>query len=220
MTLETLKRLRLVVPGVIVLLILKPLSSSAVSLDSFTGLLDVIDWALKGTAAVLFGTFYSLTRLRLVVLTRFQTKIDSNIRDQLLAPCLSDPVIANVADRLRRGRVLMNVFYWYVDHDESLRARSRRIYFNGLLWSSAADLAILSLLGALVYWGAVLLFDPRPRFIIVAGILAVVSWVSEYALLPVITAHHIELGNDQIGFLRQHYGNDLCRRIKDAIPHL
>ncbi len=217
MTLETLKRLRLVVPGVMILLFLRPLTLPVISFQDFGQAADLIGWARDSALAVLLGAAYHFTRLRNKCLTKFQKEIDDNIRHQLLAPCMADLAIAAAAEQLRRDRRLMNVFYFYIDDNESLKTRSKRVYFNGLFWSSAADLAAISVFGSFVYWAAVLLIDPRPHYMVLAGMLAVTGLASEYWLLPLITARHIGLGNEQLEFILQNYRHDLCDRIRGAI---
>lgn len=216
MDLRTLQRLRIVIPGVMILLVLMPLREQAFDLNSLVENLRGIDVLARGVIAIICGAAYYFSELRTYFLATAYKQIRDNIKARLLAPCLNDPEIALAADRLREGRALLDsVFYNLVDTDRSLTEKAKRVYFNGLIWSSAADLDAVSTFGALIYWAAVILYEPRPHFVWAAGALGVIQVIASLWLVPRLTNKHIALQNEQLDYITTSLREQLCARLRE-----
>jgi hypothetical protein len=215
-SLERLKFLRLLIPGVLFFLILPPLFQERIDLTSYLERFSSIKVVSDSMAAILFGALYEILDLRRFAWRRSLRNVNNNIKDRLLAACSEDSTISAAAGWLRKGRTLMNVFYRLVDKDATLREKAKRVYFNGLLWSSVVDVATVGAFGAFVYSIAFRLTD-RLDQLIIAVTLGVASVVAYFLLLPQVTDRHLDLSNDQLEIIEQHMRADLCADIRTVV---
>jgi hypothetical protein len=145
MDLKTLQRLRIIVPGTMILFLVAPLLEERLTWSTLVETFTLADNLKRMFAAVVCGAIYYVTDLRSYALRDAYRQIRENVKRRLLEPCLGDPVVAAAADRLREGRILMDsVFYHFVDSNRTLTEKAKRVYFNGLIWSSTADVIALS----------------------------------------------------------------------------
>jgi hypothetical protein len=224
MSQETLKKLRLLVPGALLFIFLPPLFQDSLPLNSFFGDLLSVDFLRDSIIVIALGALYVAFDLRRFAWQGPLDRVNNNIKTRLLQECDPDPSIAAAEERLRQSRALMNVFYHIVDDDHSLTAKQRRVYFNGLLWTSVADLETISAVAALAYLVRSLtnldsLTFERTSEIHHLGIavaLVMVALVARFVLMPILTDKHIELSNDQLEFMHQHYRQQLCSEVRAA----
>lgn len=212
---STLKWLRLVVPGIFMLFALTPLFRGTGDLSALARSFLSLETLRNSVPVVLLGALYIIFNLRRFAWRESHRKINDNIKDRLLAPCLHDALIEGANDSLRTGNALMHVFYKLVDRDPSLTEKANRVRFNGLLWSTVADLTTVGTLGALLYLFAFAITDEFHQLLMFA-LLALVALLAHFILMPVVTRRHIELSDDQLEFIVQHYRADLCADIRDA----
>ncbi len=214
MTLETLKTSRIVIPGIIVLLmamafVANPFDPSALaaSITFFNGFFYLI-------ITVIVGGLYHMTDLRWRVLAASHERIDNNIKRRLILPFENDLKIARAKATLLRGRTLLDLFYYFIDRDESLKQRSKEVYFNGLFWSSLADILILCGGGTVVYIVA-FLYSSQLYYASVAIVLAFAVLLAVLLLGPT-ERRHIEFGNAQIDYIILHYKSELHNKLLEA----
>ncbi len=198
-----------------ILLLLIPLRRETFDLESVVESLSATDALVRGVAAIVCGAAYYFSRLREYFLADAYHRIRENIKTRLLAACLGDPQVAAAADRLReRRRLLDGVFYHFIDADRSLTEKAQRVRFNGLIWSSAGDLSAISTFGVFLYWGAAILYEPRPHFIWIAAILFAIERIATQLLVPRLTGRHLDLQNEQLDYMTTILRYQLCARLK------
>lgn len=214
MSLETLKTSRIIIPGIIVLLMaiglfVNPFDPSALSasLTFFNGFFYLI-------IAVIIGALYHITDIRWRILGSALERIDNNIKHRLLQPFENDPKIVAAEAALLQKRTLLDLFYYFIDNDESLKQRTKEVYFNGLFWSSLADTFVLCTLGAVVYM-ITFFYLQQPYNMVGAFALALVSLVA-FLLRGPIERRHIEFGNNQISYIIVHYRSELHKKLLEA----
>ena len=91
----------------------------------------------------------------------------------------------------------MHVFYKLVDNDESLKKKANNVYFNGIFWTSSADLLLISLVFWYVYRRLFAHINHALLFSNLFLILAVLAIILHF--LSVLK--HIRLSKDQLGFI-------------------
>jgi Flp pilus assembly protein TadB len=215
MTLETLKTSRIIVPGIIVLLIAMGFVVNPSDPGGIAASLTIFNGILYSIIVVTIGGLYHLTDIRWRVLAPSRERIDRNIKLRLIAPFENDPKIANAKGALLSGRKLLDLFYYFIDRDESLKQRSKEVYFNGLFWSSLADISFLCGLGAVAYMVA-FLYSRQLYYTSVAALLAFTAVLAVRFLAPV-EKRHTEFGNAQIDYIILHYKSDLQKKLMEAI---
>lgn len=219
MTLNTLKNLRLVVPGLIFVGFLLPLFAPALRISWFKSQLASLQSIYYLCLGCIVGGVYYILGVRSIFVRKSRETIDSNIKHTLLELCLNEPLVAQKRNHLSQGRALMNIFYGFIDGDESLKAKASNVRFNGLLWTSVADSQAMSLLFLVVYplaYG----FTRRPQYLWLSLICLFWALICHFGLMPAVTAKHIRLSNEQLDFMTQNFRERLRERIADAARNL
>lgn len=214
MTKTTLKKLRLVIPGVITLIVfffLLPSSFRVQDLSQFLLSLTGLGYLVIVCA---IGGLYNIIGVRGLFLGDSLLLIQANIKQKLTVPFYAEDPIRAKIESLTEGRQLMNVFYRIIDNDESLKSKSQDVYFNGLLWSTTADVMALTSFAIPVYLMAYL-FNPLSHYPLMALVLSVIYLFAALFLMPKVTSKHIELSNDQLDFILQHHRDELHKQLLD-----
>jgi hypothetical protein len=228
MSKETLSKLRIFVPGTMLIVVLALLGTplllswyaadpkKATSALGSVGSLGstIISVLLLSLSAYVLGGIYRILGVRNRLLRHSKDRIDSNITEGLLDPYMNQDPIAGAAEGLREDHRLLNVFYHFIDNKESLKERAKGVYLNGLLWSSVADLMAVTLL--LLFTSLVAcLFFWRTYYLSVAvlagGLYLLASWV----LMPRVVERHIFLGGEQIDFILQLHESELRSKLEE-----
>jgi|SRR6266700_5319826 len=202
---EMLKTLRLLVPGLMIAVgCVAPL---------FFGTLHFAETIRSNEKLLLWlvppaiGTLYYVLSLHRYFMEFPLEQIHNGIKDALLAPFTNHSVIGPASPQLREGRTILNIFYQFVDNDNSLTERAKSVYLNGLVLSSLADLRAITVLLLPVYLGA-WMFTKNGDFgwyLLAAIVLNVVA----IPLIRIATAKHIELGAEQTEFIAQLHLSEL-----------
>ncbi len=212
MSQETLQKLRLLVPGILLFILIPPLFLKTLDVPSFLKTFASLQVLSDSAAAIVLGSLYIILDIRRFAWRKPVNLINDNIKDFLLIACDQDPAVSAAAARLREGRTLMNVFYRFIDRDASLQEKAKRVRFNGLLWSSVADLITIAALGILAYLVAFAV-SQRTYQLALAGVLTLVLVIGRFLLMPAVTQRHMQLSNDQLEFMRQNYRTEVCGEI-------
>lgn len=213
MTKTTLKRLRFIIPGVITVILgffLRPSPPGLEELGEFVSALPRLGYSIVVVCVI--GYVYDIMNVRGLFLGHSLSLIQANIKEKLTAPFLTEDVIAANIESLTRGRQLMHVFYSIVDNDESLKSKSQQVYFNGLLWSTTADVMAVALFFIPVYVFAYL-FKPMPHYLRIALILCFTCLFAGRVAMRRVTSRHIALSNDQLEFILQRHRDELREQL-------
>jgi len=173
----------------------------------------------KLLAAIVLGIIYHLTGLREISNRSYHYDINKNISARLIAPFLG-----KIPDLGHLGwNDLRHLFYYFVDKDESLKVKSSLVRFNGLVWTSVADLRSVSLLGIAIFFLSIvcshyseiraLKFNEAraymPIFIIS------VMFLSTFILSQITTDRHRRLRNEQCDYILLHYRKELKTKLTE-----
>ena len=211
MTLETLQKIRIVVPGIMIFLFAIPLFQDELSPSGAVSSLNVLQGAVYLLVIAFLGGIYYFFNFRSWANRWSEEKIRANIKTKLLEPFKNDAAISASFDKLKQGRGLLNVFYGYIDNDLSLKEKTKLVYWNGAFWSTVADIRVIGAIAFFVYIGAYIIRG-NPSHFIVSLIMAGLFMLS-FLLMPIITKRHMELGNDQIDYILLKYKDDLKDKL-------
>lgn len=189
----TLKTIRFLAPPIIILT-LYSLAAKSLGFDEIAVPQSAKDLWFNVPALIMALAYY-LSPLRSWANSGHHKNVQLNIRTKLLrAGQVTD------AGDISTSKV-MNVFYRQIDNDESLKARSEDIMFNGAIWTTLADLVSLSSLfslGLFIAW----LVGALESFGISLGLasLAIGSAILQY----LTTQKHIQMSNGQLEYIADH----------------
>jgi len=209
-----LKYCRILIPGILIfiscyLLILEDISNMKDLFDSWQDFLNL--------AIILFsgGIYYTLN-IRKPFIKRTLLEINNNIKNRLLEPFGNEPEISSKETSLRADRKLVDIFYHFIDNDESLKSRQKDVYMNGLIWSSIADIMAICIISAVVNIIAFLILH-REHYLIVSLVCICIYILAKFLFMPLAVRKHIAYSNEQLDFILQHYSNDLRKKIKEVL---
>lgn len=205
MTIETLKRLRFLVPGIIIFTLWA-------LLGSFTG-----DWKVqtslspdaigKTTTAFVLALLYYVLPLRDWANRRNYDIVNSNIT-QALTKIGSE----NASAKKLSWQQIKPLFYKLVNSDDSLTFQSKRAMFNGLLWTSTADVRAISIIFTIISVAYHFVFDSQGALFgaLVFGAIAAATWPVSW----ILTEKHKSIGNEQIEIIRSFHSSEVKEFFK------
>lgn len=206
MSIETLKKLRFLVPGIMIF-------SFWAMLGSFTG-----DWKVqtsfepeafgKTSTAFVLGLLYYVLPLRDWANRRNYDAVNSNIAQALIKIGSGD-----ASPKRSSWQQIKPLFYKLVNADESLTNQSKRAMFNGLLWTSTADARAISIIFTIVSFVYYFVFDSQRALIgaFVFAVVAAVTWPISWALTKI----HKGIGDEQIEIIRSFYSSEVKEFFKN-----
>lgn len=216
MSQESLKRLRLLVPGLMLTVILEPLLDTSTRLAGL-GLPDISEYVGYPLQVFVFGVAYHVLELRRIAFRDPVVTVTKNIENALLKCCRGhDKLLAHEA-YLRDRRRLMHVFYRIVDNDATLQEKAKRIRFNGLLWSSFADLQVIAWLSGLAYLIAGAISQSQSLIFASMGLLVVA--LTSSAATQRTTMKHLALSNEQLEIIIDHHCEDVLEQLNRLVDN-
>jgi hypothetical protein len=215
MEIETLQKLRTYVPGAIILLGCWPGYQYFSGEEGGMKFFEAFNWVTAGAALVLAyiaGSIYNAYLARGIFNSKSHERITSNIKTRLLNIGRTSPLTDEKRNELLKGRTLMNVFCGLIDSNETLKEKAKLVRKNGVVWGSLADVIVIGTFFAVLYIFWWLGSEHTPFFIwgIVSGILAAIS---AFVLHPRTEKRHIELGDEQLGFIESHLRDEVQTKV-------
>lgn len=219
MSMTTLKFFRLLVPGIlIVILLLIVIQDNLHELIEFTKAFSNLQ--LKDTIFVAvfigIGAIYYIINIRDLLWNPYHKRVQNNIKNTLISPFMQQFNKQQI-DYLKDGRKLMNVFYHFIDTDNSLTQKANRVRFNGLIWTSTIDLTIIATIGSLAFWSK-LIFEISSYNLWMAIILLIIALIS-FGLIQLTTKRHISLSNEQLEIICQLHKEKLQEKINELLQN-
>lgn len=199
---KTLNILRVFVPGAIFVV-------GAVVLGMITKLYELprpdLDALMKSVFVLVIGVIYRFTPLRSWINKSYHDRVNENIRSRMVS-------IAGLSDNKSRytWKKVRRIFYDIIDRDESLKVKGQRVMFNGLIWTSSADLTAISIL-FLGYSLILIVSDVQSAAY--AAIAYFVSALVGFIGLVKTTDRHLELGNEQLDLMEEKYLSSIRERV-------
>jgi hypothetical protein len=201
---STLNNLRLGIPGVITLVFFALLGWSAELWEARwpENVKDVL-WSLP---VVILGGIYYVLPFRSWSNRKFFDAVSENIRSTMMQ-------ISGLPDdsSTYTWKAIRGVFYHFIDSDQSLSKKASLAYFNGSIWTTMADIRVLSFLFtvlALILW-----WRGAEEAQYSAEIFGAIFFLSFFASAAV-TRKHKEIGNQQLEIIEQKYASDLRTRLE------
>lgn len=218
MSIRTLKFLRLIIPGLMILVIIVTIQNS--DLEDLSKMLQGIDLSKQNfifyITPIVLGAIYYALRFRDIFFKKPINIIQKNIRDRLVTEFDNDPDISPYSDRLKENRKIIQVFYKFVDSDPSLTEKSNNVRANGVVLSSFADACVISIFAIMLYVALLIFFFGFYYLFLL--ILSVIVFTSSYfLLLPSTTKIHLDYSNSQIDFIITNLHNDLRTALEKLI---
>lgn len=218
MGIKTLKVLRMLIPGLMILVALMAVKES--DWKSLTDRIMGIELS-QGSfpfygLPVIFGVLYYLANLRDVFFRKPIQRVVGNINDRLLSPFEQHPEIANSIAGLRESSAIKHIFYRFIDTEPDLQEKANNVRMNGLVLSSLADVAILCLIFAPIYL-VIYIIKSLGYYLLLSVDTFIVFAFVRFFLLPLATKKHLKYSNEQIdSILANHYAT-LETRVLEVI---
>ncbi|WP_371055313.1 hypothetical protein [Rhodosalinus sp. K401] len=206
MSISALKKLRFFAPGVIAAL-------GYFILGEFTGWWSQPDELSfedlpKILPVFVVGVIYYVTPLRDRSNRKYFERVSENIRQGLYRIYGRDDI--NPED-WARVRV---VFFQLIDSDESLREKAKIAYFNGAIWTTVADVRIISWIYAVI---------SLVLFVLLGNTGALLAFISfsaislvTYPISNELTKKHMEIGDEQLTLIESTHKIRLVKKL-DAL---
>lgn len=211
---KTLKYLRLFIPGFIIILCLLPIllyiKQSAEIIKSY----QTIFLGVYPIIAIVLGVFYHIFNFRDKLWESALNKIHSFIKQEMIRPFASEKDLFTKINGIKDTDSFLNIHYYLIDNNESLKRKTEQIYFNGSLLTTMIDLIIIISFFDLVYAVLTLFnwYDYYLSLIFISSIVIAISIWGKNRLLN----RHLNLVKKQIAFYEQ---IDL-EKLKDKLKEL
>lgn len=214
MGMSGLKKWRLVVPGILIIIAVLFIIQESFSDFAQTYVSKPWNDITYTILAIAIGVFYSILNVRKILWNPYLNRVQTNIKNTLIR-AYDQPLSAQQRAYLVEGRRLMIIFYYFIDNDNSLLEKAKRVRFNGLQWTSTIDLTIISSCGALIFW-VKLIIETNAYYLTMALILTILTLVS-FGLIQLTTRRHLSLSNEQLEIISQSYKQQLEDKINELL---
>jgi hypothetical protein len=172
----------------------------------------------KSITAIALGAIYYALPLRECANQVYFDRVNQNLVYQLTLPFIDDPAFP----RNLTWRQVRRVFYPYVDNDKSLEHLKVLAFWNGAVWTSAADLRMIAGLGTIFVTLVMLVvnlvgdnnFDNAKATY--AILLLVLLFLVSIVLSELTTRRHIRIGTQQAEQIRLQHRDELRTKLIEA----
>ncbi|RJE72782.1 hypothetical protein [Reichenbachiella sp. MSK19-1] len=208
---KTLKFLRLLIPGLTLILAFLPLlHQTGFEIKMGEGWLA---YSLLIIPSLVIGAMYHMLNIRFFITNYSHRQIDLYITSSLLK--VYNKEVSQEQLNTLKDKHIKHIFYNLVDNDNSLTAKGQLVYFNGLLWTSTADIFLMSIFSSLIYIVTGLYLDTMAIWL--TGILLVGAGLLSFAFHILTVFRHINLSNDQIEYIETNCRQDLIDKIDGVL---
>lgn len=213
---ETLKRIRLFVPAIIAF-ILSYYYYTTIRGMSFSGM-ELTDYVLLLIVSISIGLIYNLLNLRTVITQYKYNMVELKVK-RTIFNLYTDNVSEKQKQYLFKNDRLKLIYYDLIDDDDFLEKKKKSISFKVLIWSSTADLGIISFICSIAFFISIFFLPEMSNELIRIGLgmmlLSILTLVSHnFSFLKLI-----KLSNDQLTYIETHQINKLDQLIKDALKN-
>lgn len=217
MTLEALKRWRLLVPGIMILLF--GLYYYSIIYGKAYAEIDLTKISLQTIVVVVFGGCYYLLSMRYIITNYSQKIFVKNIKDKLCA-YYSGNISEEQKEYLLKNKDLISVFYDTIDNDSSLKQQQKIIYSNGLFWTSTADIIVISLIYSILFFSSIYWFDVNKDELLRTGLILLIVAVVSLLFHVIAVVKHVKLSNNQLGVIKTIHQSVLDQKITAIIQNI
>lgn len=215
---NTLKKLRLLIPGIIAVII-GTYYYFIITNKSFEEI-EFEEYSIPLLIAIAFGTLFYLTDIRFLVTNFSHKKIDLNIKNHMIKLYTKSLTNEQKQFLYKNNRLKNGVFYNIIDNDESLKKKQINVFFNGLIWTSTADLVLISFFFSFVFLISIMIFKEAANSLLMGGfILILISLISLIAHVLAFLKQ-IKLSNEQIEYIETHHINRVDEIIDGMVNNI
>lgn len=220
MGIRTLKLLRFIIPGLMILFIILTIQNK--DLEDLSKALRGIDLTKKSfifyVTPLVLGTIYYALRLRNIFFKKPIKIVQKNIRNRLVSEFDNDPNISPYSERLKENRKIIEIFYSFIDSNPSLTEKSNNVRANGVVLSSFADGCVISIIAVIVYTALLgFFFNFYYLFLLILSLLVFIF--SYFLFLPSTTKIHLDYSNSQIDFIITNLKDALRQALEKLIEN-
>ncbi|MDD5063679.1 MAG: hypothetical protein PHQ35_02820 [Phycisphaerae bacterium] len=210
MSIKTLRLLRLIIPGCMILVVILTVQSK--DLLELSNKLQGIDLSKKSfifyIIPIILGAIYHPIGLRNIFFKKPIETIQRNIRHRLVSKFDNHPDISSYSNALKEDDNIIEIFYGFVDTNPSLKEKSNNVRFNGVFLSSFADACVISIFAFLLYL-ALCIFIFSYYYLTLLVLSVIIFVFSYFLLLPKTTNKHLYYSNSQIDFITTNLHDEL-----------
>jgi len=202
MTLDRLKTIRFVAPAIISLAFVKLLGLLT---GLWTTTLPNFEKAIFLPIVVVPALLYYITPFRRWANDPFHRRITERLRAGLVD-------LSGYPDQKDKftWRNLRSLFFSLVDGDKSLEQKAKLAYWNGAIWTTFADSAVLSIL---FFLASMLLYYLGFQDAFPAGMIFLLLFSLSIAGSEIATRRHIAIGEEQLEVIELKYKSEVQDRL-------
>jgi hypothetical protein len=211
---KTLKLLRIIVPGLVLILAMFPLLLSFAAVKSSFIQYQSLIIAFLLQIEIVLGVFYHILDFRGKHWRKDLDIIHTHIKRRIIEILSREPGFDTKRAENVSDKKYLNVHYKLIDKDESLKFKGQLVFLNGVIFTSLIDLRVILLPLSAVYF-LLFLF----RNLIVYPITAMVFLIIVLLVWPLrrlVRKRHLKLIDDQIDFYNQYYHEELLELVKSS----
>jgi hypothetical protein len=212
MTKTMLKAIRLLSPGVIILLCLLPFTKPEATKQITEALSGDVCAYIVIIVVIFLGAVYYSFDFRGFLWRPIVTMCHENVRDTIIIKHYSDPIVKSKI-HLITNEVVIRIFYNIVDNDPSLTDQAHDVRHNGAILSTMID-GILILPFFLLIHLAVFYFSGT-RLCLAWAIAILVLQVVLLFARPRLLSKHLHLQNEQLAVIAQHHNNTVLSKLQN-----
>lgn len=208
---KTLKYLRVLIPGFIILIFILPASDQLLGQNIFIN----FEYEYLVILALIIGSIYYQLNIQHIITKPSHYFITNNIFNKLLK-CLTDNISKEAKKKIKKERLYMQIFYKIVDNDETLKIRGEHVRFNGVFWTSSADTFIIGIIFFILYSINILIPSQEVNM---SNFLLIIILLS--LLLHIISViNHIRLSNSQLNYIQCHKKDAVNKEFNSKMENL
>ncbi|WP_313191022.1 hypothetical protein [Sphingobacterium sp.] len=211
---NTLKILRLIIPGIIIFAVgyffFQILTNNQLKELNFS------EFGIQLLVAVVIGALYQTFNLRFIITNYTHKKIDLNIKNHIFKLYVGNLSPTQIQYLFKQNR-LKNVFYKIVDNDPSLVAKGKNVYFNGLLCTSFADSFIITFLSSIFVLIFTFFNDTNSEELLSYSFILFLIAIGSILFHIIAFFNHTKISNTQIEFIEANYISDVKKIIDNII---
>lgn len=217
MSLQNQKYLRMLIPGLLLYGVLI-LFCWTTDWCSFT-IPQSWEEVSKLLVAMILGVLYNYTPARKIANKSFFDQINKQICTKLTSP-FAETLPSALTLPWSKIRL---IYYHFIDKDESLRVKSEIIRWNGLFWTSAADLRAVGVIALLLFSAALVCdfhnihtdFESDRAGYPLLGI--TVLMLSSVFASKALTKRHLDLCDEQCDYILLHSREELKDLLQKSV---
>ncbi|MDR3625231.1 MAG: hypothetical protein P4L45_00275 [Ignavibacteriaceae bacterium] len=216
MNLTSLKRYRLIIPGIFIFVVIFFIfpNSCKELINNYNELLKLNLFNIVYLfLTLLFGAIYYITKIRMWFWEPFLKPVQDNIQDSLLNP-FNGKFDESEINYLKDQRRLLNIFYSFVDNDQSLKEKANSVRMNGLLWTSFIDLTIICSISSIIIDIKLFLFFTLYNKALLFTLL-ITSFIS-FIMTHLLLKRHIALSNEQLQVIVGIHKKELFEKLENV----